>query len=101
MIRLTLSPCQHIGGSMQTLVIYDIPNDRARQKIADACLDYGLQRMQYSAFCGDLTRTHQRALFVEIKKRLGRRSGNVKLFPLDEKTWSGRREIAQEGKDDD
>ena len=85
---------------MQCLVIYDIPNDRARQKIADACLDYGLQRVQYSAFCGDLTRTHQRALFTEIKKRLGRRAGNIQLFPLDAPTWKGRREIAQRGPDD-
>ena len=60
---------------MQSLLIYDIPDDRARQKIADACLDYGLQRIQYSAFMGELTRTHQRALFVEIKKRLGARLG--------------------------
>ena len=85
---------------MQCLVIYDIPNDQARQKIADACLDYGLQRVQYSAFCGDLTRTHQRALFTEIKKRLGRRAGNIQLFPLDEPAWKGRREIAQRGPDD-
>jgi CRISPR-associated protein Cas2 len=85
---------------MQCLVIYDIPHDGVRQKIADACLDYGLQRIQYSAFCGDLTRTHQRALFTEIKRRLGRKSGNVQLFPLDEKTWSRRREIAQGGQDD-
>ena len=40
---------------MQSLLIYDIPDDRARQKIADACLDYGLQRIQYSAFLGELT----------------------------------------------
>ena len=85
---------------MQCLLIYDITDDRARQKVADACLDYGLDRLQYSAFCGDLTRTHQRALFTEIKKRLGRKAGNVQLFPLDEKSWSGRRVIAQEERDD-
>jgi CRISPR-associated protein Cas2 len=85
---------------MQSLLIYDIPDDRARQKVADACLDYGLERIQYSAFCGDLTRTHQRALFTEIKRRLGRKAGNVQLFPLDAKAWSGRREIAQGGDDD-
>jgi CRISPR-associated protein Cas2 len=84
---------------MQSLLIYDIPDDRARQKVADACLDYGLQRIQFSAFCGDLTRTHQRALFVEIKKRLGRKPGNVQLYALDERAWNGRREIAQRGKD--
>ncbi len=85
---------------MQCLIIYDIPNDRARQKIADICLDYGLMRIQYSAFCGDLTRTHQRALFSEIKQRLGKRSGNIQLFPFDEHSWGGRRILAQEGDDD-
>jgi CRISPR-associated protein Cas2 len=82
---------------MQCLLIYDIPDDRARQKVADACLDYGLERIQYSAFGGDLTRTHQRALFTEIRRRLGRKAGNVQLFPLDQKAWNGRREIAQGG----
>jgi CRISPR-associated protein Cas2 len=85
---------------MQCLLIYDISDDRARQKVADACLDYGLQRIQYSAFVGDLTRTHQRALFVEVQRRLGRKDGNVQLFPLNEQSWSGRRVIEQEGYDD-
>ncbi|MBS1968298.1 MAG: CRISPR-associated endonuclease Cas2 [Chloroflexi bacterium SZAS-1] len=84
---------------MQCLVIYDIPNDRARQKVADACLDYGLQRVQFSAFTGDLTRAQQRALFVELQHRLGRRDGNVQLFALDEACWRGRRIIQQEGRD--
>lgn len=80
---------------MQCLLIYDIPDDRARQRVADICLDFGLQRIQYSAFAGDLTRTHQRALFGEIRRRLGRKAGNVQLFPLDEASWRGRREIVQ------
>lgn len=81
---------------MHCLLIYDIPHDGARQKVADACLDYGLARIQYSAFVGDLTRTHQRELFKEIRRRLGRRGGNVQLFPLDAQSWDGRRVIAQE-----
>jgi CRISPR-associated protein Cas2 len=84
---------------MQCLLIYDIPHDGTRQKVADACLDYGLARVQYSAFVGQLTRSHQRALFGEIRRRLGRRSGNIQLYPLDEKSWAGRRTIAQEGND--
>jgi CRISPR-associated protein Cas2 len=83
---------------MQCLIIYDISDDRARQKIADACLDYGLARLQYSAFLGDLSRAHQRALFGEIRDRLGRKPGNVQLFPLDERAWTGRRSIMQEEK---
>ncbi|MCG8352762.1 MAG: CRISPR-associated endonuclease Cas2 [Chloroflexales bacterium] len=85
---------------MQCLLIYDIPHDGARQKVADACLDYGLQRIQYSAFVGDLTRTHQRSLFKEIQKRLGRRAANIQLFPLDDASWNRRRVIAQGGADD-
>ena len=80
---------------MQCLLIYDIPDDRARQKIADACLDYGLLRIQYSAFAGNLTRAHQRALFGEIRARLGRKPGNIQLFPLDEKCWNSRRTLEQ------
>jgi CRISPR-associated protein Cas2 len=85
--------------ALQCLLIYDIPHDGTRQKVADACLDYGLARVQYSAFVGQLTRSHQRALFGEIRRRLGRRSGNIQLYPLDEKSWAGRRTIAQEGND--
>lgn len=85
---------------MQCLLIYDIPDDRARQRVADACLDYGLQRIQFSAFCGDLTRSHQRALFGEVRKRLGRKAGNIQLFPLDERSWGGRRILSQEERDD-
>lgn len=81
---------------MQCLLIYDIPDDRARQRVADVCLDYGLARIQYSAFIGELTRTHQRALFTEIRRHLGRKAGNIQLFPLDTASWRGRREIAQQ-----
>jgi CRISPR-associated protein Cas2 len=85
------------GEPMRCLLIYDIPDDRVRQRIADACLDYGLQRIQYSAFSGDLSRTYQRALFTEIRRRLGGRDGNVQFFPLDEGSWQGRRVIAKGG----
>jgi CRISPR-associated protein Cas2 len=46
------------GSRIPVLVIYDIPHDGTRGKVADMCLDYGLDRIQYSAFTGQLTRTH-------------------------------------------
>ena len=42
-----------------TLPIYDIPSDRLRTKVANACLDYGVERIQYSAFQGTLTHNRQ------------------------------------------
>jgi CRISPR-associated protein Cas2 len=84
---------------MQTLLIYDIPDDRTRTKIADVCLDYGLHRIQYSAFLGELSRTHQEEVLLKIKQKLGRKPGNVQLFPLDEQTWAKRKVIHQPGKE--
>ena len=81
---------------MQTLVVYDIPNDRARTKIADACLDYGLDRIQYSAFVGPLLPTHQEELMLKIKHVLGKRPGNVQLFPLCEEDWHKRQVLVQQ-----
>lgn len=81
---------------MHCLLIYDIPHDGLRQKVADLCLDYGLERVQYSAFCGDLSRTHQRELMRAIERRVGRRGANVQLFPLDEACWRGRRVIQRQ-----
>ena len=80
---------------MRCLLLYDIPDDRARQRVADACLDYGLQRIQYSAFSGDLSNAHRRALFGEVTTRLRGHAATVHLFPLDDHSWQGRRTITQ------
>ena len=48
------------------LLVYDISHDRTRSRVADVCLDYGLDRFQYSAFVGRLTRTHQEELMLRI-----------------------------------
>ena len=78
---------------MYCLLIYDITHDGARTKVADACLDYGLQRIQYSAFFGELSNVHQRELLSKIERRIGKHAANIQLFPLDEKSWSKRRVI--------
>ena len=84
---------------MRCLVVYDISNDRVRSKVADFCLDYGLDRIQFSTFLGDLARTHQEELLIKIKKQLGRRAGNVQLFPVCEKDWRMRLVIDQKGQE--
>ncbi len=80
---------------MRYLLIYDIPHDGVRTKIADACLDYGLERIQYSAFLGELNKTHQRELWLQIARRIGKHAASVQLYPLDEKSWLARRILAQ------
>ena len=82
---------------MKVLLIYDIPNDRARSKVADLCLDYGLERIQYSAFQGELRRTHQEELVMRARKRLGKGAGDIRLLPICEKDWAARLEVVREG----
>lgn len=80
---------------MRYLLIYDISHDGVRAKVADACLDYGLERIQYSAFMGILIKTHQRELWLQIKRRVGKHPAIVHLYPLDEKSWAGHYVLEQ------
>ncbi len=75
------------------LVVYDIVEDRVRAKIADLCLDYGLSRIQYSAYLGHLSVTHQTELLQKARRRLGRSAGHVALFPLCDVDFKAHREV--------
>lgn len=70
---------------MTVLVLYDIADDRKRAKAADICLDYGLARIQYSAFLGDITATRREELLAKLRRLLTGADARVHLFPLCEK----------------
>lgn len=78
---------------MQVLVIYDVENDRVRGKVANACKDYGLQRVQYSAFKGELSNNRIEELFFRLKKILGVDVGNIQMYPMCEKDLKQAKEI--------
>lgn len=82
-----------------TLVVYDIPDDRKRGKVADACLDYSLDRIQFSAFLGALLPTHQQELMLKVRKILGKKPGNIQLFPVCAEDWAKRKVIEQKEKE--
>lgn len=75
------------------LLFYDIVNDRARTKVADACLDYGLDRIQYSAFAGQLSRPLQQELMYRIEDILDGGTANVTLIAIPDREWAKRLEI--------
>jgi CRISPR-associated protein Cas2 len=81
---------------LAVLVIYDIPHDGTRTKVADVCLDYGLDRVQYSAFIGELSRTHQEELLMRVKRRVGKRAAKVQLVTVAADDWA-RRLIFEQG----
>ena len=57
-----LRPLQVGKGSPEValVLIYDIENDRVRTRVSEICLDYGLERIQFSAFFGKLNRNRRR-----------------------------------------
>lgn len=79
------------------MLIYDIENDRQRAKIAEACKDYGLDRIQYSAFVGWLSRNYAEELMLEIEAILEEGRGDIQLILMPEKTWNERMVVTRAG----
>jgi CRISPR-associated protein Cas2 len=84
---------------MRCLVIYDIPDDRLRTKVADACLDYGLLRVQWSAFVGELNHTYQRELLLKLRTLVGKKAAKIRLLPINEAMWQ-QQQILEQGDPD-
>ena len=75
---------------MNCLLLYDITDDAKRTRVADACLDYGLDRTQYSAFCGDISRNLQEELFLKVQAILDGTAASVLLVPICETDWDNQ-----------
>jgi CRISPR-associated protein Cas2 len=84
--------------AMYVVLVYDISNDRARLKVSEKCLDYGLDRFQLSAFFGKLNRHQQTSLMFQIEDILEECGGNVKLIPVGEREWEARLEVGDAGR---
>lgn len=65
---------------MNTLVIYDISDDDLRSNIAQTCMDYGLVRIQKSAFLGKIDSQRRKSLKRALERKLGSNKGNIQLF---------------------
>lgn len=85
---------------MQTLVVYDITSNRIRKRVGDACLDFGMERIQKSAFLGDLNKNRQEELMKRIERALAKYKGNIQMFPICDKDLIGREQLINLGKDD-
>lgn len=84
---------------MLTLVIYDIESDRIRYKIAEACKDYGLQRIQYSAFIGRQSNNRREELIYRLRHTLGKQAGHILIYAICEKDQGLVREIGSKAYD--
>lgn len=64
-------------------VLYDIKNDRNRTKVAKACLQAGLYRVQFSCFLGTLTPNAKDTLRLQIESLIDETLDRVYIFPMN------------------
>ena len=67
---------------MITWVLYDIENDRARNRVAKFCKQAGLYRVQYSVFLGTLDGHEKDKLELQIQPEIDESKDKVYIFPM-------------------
>jgi CRISPR-associated protein Cas2 len=63
--------------------------------VAETLKDYGLQRIQYSAFIGHLRRNELNSLIVDLKNLIKDLVENVQLYPVCDTCFKGRIEVGK------
>lgn len=63
-------------------VMYDIKSDWARTKIAKACEQAGLNRVQYSVFLGTIEANEKDTLQLQIEELMNEDEDSVYIFPM-------------------
>lgn len=81
-----LQPRQVGAGSpeVSVVVLYDVENDRIRTRVAEVCLNYGLERIQYSAFLGKINRNRRQELSLELLDEVGGENARLRIIPVTE-----------------
>jgi CRISPR-associated protein Cas2 len=68
---------------MITWVLYDIENDKARNKIAKTCKQSGLYRVQYSCFLGSMSPSDKDSLQLQIEALIDTSKDKVYIFRMN------------------
>ncbi|BAZ46098.1 hypothetical protein NIES4102_31260 [Chondrocystis sp. NIES-4102] len=82
------------------LIVYDIPCDKRRKKIADLLLGYG-ERVQYSVFECVLNTQQYQQLSDRLKKRINLDEDNIRIYTISRhtlqqvKTWGVGKELTK------
>ena len=77
-------PVGHGSPEVSLVLIYDVENDRLRTRISDICLDYGLERIQFSAFFGKLNRNRRQELSLKLAREVEEESARLRIIPVCE-----------------
>ena len=76
-------------------IIYDINENKIRNKIASKCKNYGFFRVQKSSFIGNLSKNRVEMLFLEIKDLKLKPEDCIFLIPACKSCFSEREIIGK------
>lgn len=69
-------------------VIYDISKNKNRKRVSDICKDYGLERVQKSAFWGTISKNKAEMLAIQAKRFLEPKTDKLLIVPADKEDFS-------------
>ena len=75
--------------------MYDIEDDRIRYRISEACLDFGLERIQFSVFRGKLNPNKREELLMRLSNLLGEEPGKILIQPMCEDDFKSCLELVR------
>jgi CRISPR-associated protein Cas2 len=64
------------------VLVYDIEDDTLRNRVSEMCLDYGLERIQFSAFFGRLNRNRRQELALRLAREVNEGSARIRIYPI-------------------
>lgn len=80
---------------MLVWVIYDISSNNRRSKVAKACLNKGLYRVQKSVFLGELNSNQIDEMAMMSEELIDRETDSVYIFPLCQEDFGKVRVLGQ------
>ncbi len=63
-------------------VMYDISKDKTRSKVAKACEQIGLTRVQFSVYLGTIEPNDKDTLEIQVKDLIDEDNDKVYIFPM-------------------
>ena len=76
-------------------MMYDIEDDRVRYRVSEACLDFGLERIQFSVFRGKLNRNKREELLMLLTNLLDDEQGKILIQPMCEDDFKSALELTR------
>ena len=76
-------------------MIYDISSNSLRDRLARRLFDYGLQRVQLSAFCGELNSHDREVLLKELPNFIECERDRIYVVPLCDRCVKLWRAVAE------